>query len=132
MHGYVLDSFAILEWLKNQEPTATIVQKILTGDQPVAMSAINVGEVVYILHKRFLPAQSDAFVNLLPNAPFQIVSPSLEDTLAAAALKARYAISYADAFAAQLALKLARPLVTGDPEFKVVPNLKFIWLPNNS
>jgi predicted nucleic acid-binding protein len=132
MTGFVLDSFAVLAWLKNAQPSSSTVQKILSGAKPVSMSAINIGEVVYILHKHFLPAHADAFLQILPNAPFEIVTPNLEDTLEAAALKARYPISYADAIAAQLALKRRHPLVTGDPEFKVIPHLDLLWLPADS
>jgi ribonuclease VapC len=55
---------------------------------------------------------------------------STEDRiLAAARLKAEYPISYADAFAASLALELGASLVTGDPEFKTIKeNLSLLWL----
>ena len=101
--GFVLDSFAVLAWLKNAEPSASTVNQILLGGSDVAMSAMNVGEVVYILQKRFSPERAELFLKLLPNLAFEIVTPSLQDIMEAAALKARYPISYADAFAAQLA-----------------------------
>jgi predicted nucleic acid-binding protein len=126
--GFVLDSFAVLAWLKNAEPSSSTVNQILLSGSDVAMSAINVGEVVYILQKRFRPSQAELFLKRLPNLPFEIVTPSLQDILEAAALKARYPIAYADAFAAQLALKRERPLVTGDPEFKAIAGLELVWL----
>ena len=49
--------------------------------------------------------------------------------LAAARLKARYAISYADAFAVALAQELGAPVVTGDTEFEQVESLiDVLWL----
>ena len=78
--------------------------------------------------KAFQPERAELFLKLLPNLPFEIVTPSLQDILEAAALKARYPISYADAFAAQLALKTERPLVTGDTEFKAIADLELVWL----
>ena len=49
---------------------------------------------------------------------------------AAAHLKARYPISYADAFAAALAKQNQARLMTGDPEFKAVePEVAIHWLP---
>jgi len=36
--------------------------------------------------------------------------------------------SYADSFAVQLAQELKAILVTGDPEFKAVKDLKALWL----
>ena len=41
----------------------------------------------------------------------------------AAELKARYPISYADAFALAMALEHSAVLVTGDPEFRQVEHL---------
>jgi predicted nucleic acid-binding protein len=50
--------------------------------------------------------------------------------LAAALLKANYAIAYADAFAVGLAQQLKLPVVTGDPEFQEVTALiEIVWLP---
>ena len=47
----------------------------------------------------------------------------------AAELKARYPISYADAFALASAIEHQAELVTGDPEFRQVENLvKIVWV----
>lgn len=127
--GYVLDSFAIMAWLKNSEPSASTVNGILLGDADVVMSAINIGEVAYTLRKRFRPKDAELFLSRVPNLPFEIVVPAFPDILEAATLKSRYPISYADAFAAQLALKRDAPLVTGDPEFRGIAGLTFVWLP---
>jgi predicted nucleic acid-binding protein len=37
-------------------------------------------------------------------------------------------IAYADAFAAALGLKHRCPLVTGDPEFRSIPELELDWI----
>lgn len=50
----------------------------------------------------------------------------------AAFLKARHAISYADAFAAATAMRRESPLMTGDPELRVMAEqekaLKLEWI----
>jgi predicted nucleic acid-binding protein len=49
--------------------------------------------------------------------------------MAAARLKARHTISYADAFAVALAQELGAPVVTGDREFEHVESLvEVLWL----
>lgn len=51
---------------------------------------------------------------------------------ASAALKARYAIAFADAFAIQLALERGLTLLTGDPEMEAVEReepVEILWLP---
>jgi predicted nucleic acid-binding protein len=52
--------------------------------------------------------------------------------MAAATLKARYPISYADGFAAATAMLRQAPLVTGDPELRAMAKkekvLRLEWL----
>ena len=50
--------------------------------------------------------------------PIQLVPATDSCVGRAARVKARYSISYADAFAAALAHETGRPLLTGDPEFQ--------------
>jgi ribonuclease VapC len=47
-----------------------------------------------------------------------LVLPEEEDIIAAATLKSSYRISYADAFAAALAVKENAAIITGDPEMR--------------
>ncbi len=54
-----------------------------------------------------------------------------DDVLAAARLKARFPISYADAFAAATALRAGAQLVTGDDEFHARDDIvDIVWLPS--
>jgi uncharacterized protein len=49
--------------------------------------------------------------------------------MAAARLKAQYAVSYGDAFAITLAIELDATVVTNDPEFKNIEHLvKVKWI----
>ncbi|HEX16514.1 MAG TPA: type II toxin-antitoxin system VapC family toxin [Deltaproteobacteria bacterium] len=49
--------------------------------------------------------------------------------LAAAHIKAQYAVAYADAFSVSLAQELGATVVTADPEFKRVASLvDILWL----
>jgi ribonuclease VapC len=126
--GFVLDSFAVMAWLKNSEPSAGKVNGILVSGMPIAMSAINVGEVLYTLQKRFSAQYADLFLARVPNMPVEIVTPDFDDIIEAAKIKARYPLAYADAFAAQLSMKRRFPLVTGDPELRAVSGLELVWL----
>ena len=51
-----------------------------------------------------------------------------DDIWSAAILKSRFAIAYADAFAAALAQKHNCALVTGDPELRAVDQLEIDWI----
>ena len=65
----------------------------------------------------------------LRELPIKFYEASEDRILAAAWIKASYAISYADSFAISLTKELNATLVSGDPEFraleKVVP---ILWL----
>jgi predicted nucleic acid-binding protein len=79
------------------------------------ISWINLGEVFYIESRIAGEAAAAAALARIR----QSVRPEDVDAelvLAAARVKARHAVSYADAFAVALAERLRLPLMTGDPE----------------
>jgi len=117
--GAVLDSFALLALLRD-EPGADLVQEWLedarAGRARLVMSWVNAGEVLYILRRE---GGSDAFVQArssLSHLPISFITVFETDAIEAARLKARYRISYADAFCAALARIHDYPILTGDPE----------------
>lgn len=132
-----LDAYAILCWLQD-EPGADIVDQHLSeGDRDKAnrcpTSVINLGEVFYRIGKTRGLAQAEEFWDDVHSGliPLQVVEVTRNRVRKAAALKARYAIAYADAFAIQLAQERGLPLVTGDPEIKAVEeqeSLDIVWL----
>jgi predicted nucleic acid-binding protein len=92
------------------------------------MSAVNVGEAHYVLRKRHSVALAEDWRAMSATLPVTLEVPGMDDIWNAAALKGQYAISYADAFAAALALKYDCPLVTGDREFRSIAHLELDWL----
>jgi ribonuclease VapC len=128
----VLDSWAILEWISGRQPATDAVAKLLTqaetGHARLLMSAINAGEVYYFLRKHDREALAETWKEQSGTLPVTIEVPSLEEIWDAAVLKARYPIAYADAFAAALALRYQCPLLTGDPELKLIKDLKLDWI----
>jgi len=66
----------------------------------------------------------------LEAGPVEVVEVGRELALGAGGLKAKYAIAYADAFAAVLAMREGGEVVTGDPEFeKLEGEVGVWWLP---
>jgi len=116
----VLDSWALLAWLQDEQPASSKVQEILQraagGESAAAMCLINIGEVFYLLAKRHGAALAERFLSELPMMPMQALVPDRRLILDAARLKGRFAISYADAFAVETARQQKAVLVTGDPE----------------
>jgi predicted nucleic acid-binding protein len=72
--------------------------------------------VYYRIGKAHGQAQADAALHNLRRLPVAILEVDETAVLAAASLKMRLAISYADAFAVAAALRQDAVLLTGDPE----------------
>jgi predicted nucleic acid-binding protein len=95
------------------------------------MSTINAGEVFYSLAKRRGAAEAEEFLGDLPTMPIAMITPSRKQVFDAARLKARFPLSYADAFAVQTALECGASLVTGDEEIRAIADkikLRLDWV----
>ena len=113
----VLDSWAVLRYLENKEPAASLVSDLLEGERPL-MSWINLGEVHYIIRRTSGEQAAMETVRDLRDV-LDVRLPDERLVLAAARLKADYPMAYADAFGAALAMSEAAPLWTGDRELLV-------------
>lgn len=120
----VLDAYAVLAVL-GDEPAAEEVARILSNHgYAVFMSAINVGEVQYILLRRQGAEAARKVEDAIYDHPrIQVANATRERIRAAAEIKTKGGLSLADSFAAALALELGAELVTGDPEFESLVGL---------
>ncbi|MDI6768246.1 MAG: type II toxin-antitoxin system VapC family toxin [Anaerolineales bacterium] len=118
--AFVLDAWALLAFLQGEEPAASRVKGLLqeARNEKVILyvSILNLGEVYYRIGKTRGQNEADALVEELQLLPLIILPASNEAVMAAARLKIRYSISYADAFAASATLQHGAILLTGDPE----------------
>ena len=120
---YVLDACALLR-LAQDEPGAELIAEILaqagSGAGRVLLHQINLGEVIYRIGKQFgwpVAERKRAEIGLLP---IEIVAFADGIFWEAVKLKARFPMSYADCFAAALAIAEQAVLLTSDPEFDVL------------
>ena len=117
---FVLDAWAMLALLQGEEPAASRVRQLLEsaqgGESELFISIINLGEVAYCVGR--VEGEKAAWTTLdeIRRLALTVAPATDERVLSAARLKMRYAISYADAFAAALAQELGAVLVSGDPE----------------
>jgi uncharacterized protein len=131
----VLDSWALMAFLGDEEPAATVVQDLLEeaerGRQQLAMSMLNLREVYYRLIAERGQTEADQRLRQIQrlSVSFEPVDDDL--VLAAAQIKGAHGVGYADAFAAALALRLDARLATGDTDFKPLETgagLRMRWL----
>ena len=130
---FVLDSFAILALLGNEpgsNDVADLLRQAMADQVRALMTWVNVGEVAYIIERRWGAERLQAALALMEATALEIVTVGRDLAVAAAHIKANHAMAYADTFAAALAQESAATLVTGDPEFKLLENVvKIQWLP---
>jgi len=133
-NAYALDSYAILSYLEGEEGSSRvkeILRRAEAGSCRLYLSLINLGEVLYITERENNLAAAQRVLAAIDQLPVLVVPCSRETVLAAAHIKARYPISYADAFAAVTALDNGCVLLTGDPEFRSLAKENLIdveWL----
>ncbi|HSK72666.1 MAG TPA: type II toxin-antitoxin system VapC family toxin [Pyrinomonadaceae bacterium] len=129
---YVLDTFALMAYLrreKNFQIVRNIILETLQGKSRSFMSVINLGELYYMQARKSGTIKAENSVKFVKRAGILIEPATTARVMNAAKIKATVSLSYADAFAASLALELNATLVTGDSEYKPLePNLKILWL----
>ena len=117
----VLDSWPVLEWLRGRESAFTRMngwmEAARVGRVDLVLSTINLGEVYYNCWHVWGEPEADRIRSRLLLLPVRLRHPTEEDVAAAARLRGRFRISYADAFTAVLAQEVNAPVVTGDPDF---------------
>lgn len=130
---YVLDTFGLMALLNEEAGAEQVAEILRNANHLIHMSAINLGEAYYIIaRRRGLEAAEEAVAAMLGQPNFRLSEASWGRIRAAAAIKARGRLSYADAVAASLANELSAPLLTGDPEFRALEEqgiIEVIWLP---
>lgn len=133
---YVLDSYAILAYLKEETGYEMVLGRIVEakeGKCRLFISLINLGEVLYIVERERGLFKAQEVLALIDELPIMIESVDRELTLSAAHLKAQYSIAYADCFAASLAQQKKAVLISGDPDFeKVAEVVALEWLPKRT
>jgi predicted nucleic acid-binding protein len=132
MSRFLLDTSALLT-LRDDEPgaerVAVLLDAAIRGGEPCHGCFMSLMEILYRVWKdEGEPAGRDAYAacQRLPIAWQHESSALLEQ---AAAIKAQYPVSLADAWIAAAALELDAVLVHKDPEFEQITGLKQERLP---
>jgi predicted nucleic acid-binding protein len=131
--AYVLDSWSVMAFLED-EPAGETVGNIIADahDQgiPLMMTTINAGEVWYILAREISEYAADQSIKDMHELGIQFIDADWKLANQAARFKAVKKMSFADCFAAALAVHhKGSALVTGDKGFKQVEeSVRVHWL----
>jgi predicted nucleic acid-binding protein len=130
MKNIVFDSFAMLALFreeKGHDEVAHLLTEISLKDKDGFMCVVNVGEVYYITARKQDEKKAQIALDSLKQFPLDFVVADMHLSIGAAKLKAKYKLSFADAYAAALTIQKKAILITGDKEFKTLekePNFK--------
>lgn len=120
MKKIVFDSHALITFFR-KEPKYTVVRDLLVqvanNDMEAFMSSVIAGELYYMMVRKSNTKTAEEAVKALKSFPIHFIDADFTHCMEAAALKAKYKFSYADAFAAALTIKHKATLITGDVEF---------------
>lgn len=127
---YALDAYALLAFLEAEKGGELVRNLLQNPGARFYISAVNLGELYYILLRERGTDAAETVLNELSQAGnIRVAAATWQRAKTAGELKARGGISYADCFAAALAAEKNAWLVTGDPEFRrVADRVKIFWL----
>lgn len=113
MRSAVLDAWAVVALMRDEPASSRVREAIGRGN--CCISAVNLGEGYYSLVRSDGSARAGAAIETLQRV-VRTHDPDWPLVRAAAEVKARGGLSYADAFCVATAQRLDAPLLTGDPE----------------
>ena len=132
MKSYVLDSYAVLAFLKkerNWEKVQNILFMAIEEKAILYISAVNYGEIFYTSLRTEGAVKTDSIMAAVDTLPINIISADRQMAMVAGEYKSRGGISYADCFAAALAKLNTAVVITGDKEFKEVEDdVNIFWI----
>lgn len=128
----ILDASAVLAYLW-KEPSYAKVKELLTkasdSQKNLLISAVNWGEVYYVLARDHSAEEVGKFMALLETFPIEIIPVDSLIAKQAAVYKSEKKLPYVDSFAAALTKLRKGKLVTTDKDFKMVESdIKILWI----
>lgn len=132
MSSLLFDSFALLRFFQKEpggDKVRDLLRRAIDVTTPRLLNAMNLGELIYITQRRFGDQKKLEMLAHIHRMEFTILPCPNDLIFHAAELKARYPISYTDAFALASAMEHGATLVTGDPEFRKMEHLVgIVWV----
>jgi ribonuclease VapC len=121
MKRIVFDSYALIALFRQEtgyEFVRELLVKMANDEIEGFISAVNVGEIYYMISRKSNSKNADAAVAAVKQMPLEIIDADLKLCMEAAGIKAKHSLSYADAFAAAVTINKKAVLITGDEEFE--------------
>ncbi len=128
----VLDAHGLMIFLEKEPGFEKIESFFITAvekDNYLLMSAVNFGEVYYIVLRECGEGKANEIERIIKTLPIKIIDVDMQLAKEAGRFKALHKLSYADCFAAALAKIHKGEVITGDKEFKTLEKeIKILWV----
>jgi uncharacterized protein len=128
----VLDTWALLAYLDGETAAQRVRQTLRRARQRqlnALLSLISYGECLYVIEREQGMQRTQRAIGIVDQLALRVMAADRPLVFEAAHLKARYPISYADAFSAALAKRHQGHVMTGDPEFRAIESeIPILWL----
>ncbi len=128
MSEFVLDTSAVMALLWDEDGASDVENLLGKSGNSVLLPFVTMMEVEYRLMRQD-PAMVDEYLATIGSWPVEIVESNEAWGHAAAVVKHRGGLSFADSWVASLALLRDAALVHKDPEFDLVPEVEHFRLP---
>jgi predicted nucleic acid-binding protein len=132
MKRTVLDASAVISFFEGRsggEAVEDLLAQVVAGKAELSLTVVNWGEVYYSTWQTHGQEAARRTVAEISQLPVEVVNADPELTKAAATLRAKYRLPYADCFAAALAKIQKAQLVTSDQDFaKVKSEIEILFL----
>ena len=121
----VADAWALLAWMRGEGEAVRMMRRLLrragAGNLRMALTLVTLGEVYYRLIQLLGQREADERMASLRRTAVDILPVRELLVFEAARIKARFRLSYADAFVVAAARMERAPVLTGDPEILALP-----------
>ena len=129
----VLDASALLVYLAKEpayDKVKDLFVKAAGSERKLLMTALNMGEVYYILAKDHGSEEAGkVYQFVIETFPIEFVPADLSLTQQAVLYKINYKLPFVDSFTAALAKLRKAELVTADKDFKALEGeIKIVWV----
>ena len=128
----ILDAHGLMVFLEKEpgfEKIESLFKSAADKGDYLLITSVNLGEVFYIILRECGEDKAQEVEEIVQTLPIKVIDADWKLTREAAKLKAFKKMSYADCFAAALAIMHKGELITGDPEFKAVEKqIKIMWI----
>lgn len=120
----LIDSWAWIEYFRGSEAGKSVAE-IINSDEEIIVSPVNIGEVYYTSLKKIGKKGAMQQIGLILNR-CRVVDVNTDIVIKSAEIKSERKWGFADAIILATAVAENAEIITGDPHFKGLENVRYL------